>query len=105
MKRYAVVLVTCESVREAKRLAGALLNNKLIACANIINAVESYFWWKGKINTAKESLLLLKTKKSLVQKVEKEILRLHRYEVPEIIAFPIDSGNERYLAWIEDSCR
>jgi periplasmic divalent cation tolerance protein len=73
----------------------------LVACANIIFGVESRFWWKGRINKAKETLLILKTRRENFKRVEKEIKRIHSYEVPEIIALPIVAGSKSYLEWLK----
>ena len=100
-----VVFSTCSNKREAKRLTQSLLDKKLIACAAVIDRIESRFWWKGKIDSARESMLVLKTRKNLLKKVAKEIKRFHSYEVPEVIALPIVGGNRDYLTWIEESCR
>jgi len=99
------VLVTAPNVSQAKKIAHFLLKEKLVACVNIINNLESFFWWQGKIDRAKESLLIIKTKKSLVGKLIKAVKSKHPYSVPEIIALPIILGNKDYLSWIDESCR
>ncbi|MFH1996589.1 MAG: divalent-cation tolerance protein CutA [Candidatus Omnitrophota bacterium] len=101
---YSTIFVTCSSAKEAKLLARTLLEERLIACANIVPTIDSHYRWKGTIESAKESLLILKTKRSLFRKVERVILRNHSYETPEIIALPIVAGSRGYLSWIEDSC-
>ncbi len=100
---YVIILTMCASKKEARDIAGALLARRLAACANIIDLVESKFWWKGRMDSAKETLLILKTKKDNFVKIEKAINRLHSYEVPEIIALPIAAGNKNYLKWISDN--
>ena len=100
---YSVMLVTTKNVREAKKIAKALLAEKLVACANIVKGVESLFWWEGKINQANEVLLILKTRKSLVKRVVKMVKKLHSYSVPEIIALEIKEGYNPYHKWINDS--
>lgn len=100
---YIMILVTTKNSEEAKRIADALLKERLIACANIINAVDSVFIWQGKRDHAKESLLILKTKKSFFKKVAHKVKLLHSYQTPEIIAMPIMLGEEKYLQWINDS--
>jgi periplasmic divalent cation tolerance protein len=102
---YIVVLVTVPSARTAKKIAKFLLSNKLAACVNIIPKIESLFWWQGKIDKAKEVLLMAKTQKKLFAKLVKAVKSKHPYEVPEIIALPIISGNRKYLDWIDESCR
>jgi periplasmic divalent cation tolerance protein len=100
---YAVVLVTAKDSAEAQKIANALLEKKLIACANLISGVQSLFWWEGKIDQAQEVLLVLKTKVSQVSEITKNVKALHSYDVPEVIALPIVAGNEDYLKWIKDS--
>ncbi|MBU0604715.1 MAG: divalent-cation tolerance protein CutA [Candidatus Omnitrophica bacterium] len=102
---YIVIFVTCPSKREADSIAGSLLKKRFVACANIINKVESKFWWNGKIDKACETLIVLKTAGNKFKAVEKEVRRLHSYEVPEIIAIPILALSEDYGRWIRDSVK
>lgn len=102
---YIVVLITIPSGNQAEKLANFLLSKKLAACINIVPKVESFFWWQAKIDKAKESLLVIKTKKQLFNKLVKAVKSKHPYSVPEIIALPIVSGNKDYLDWIDDSCK
>jgi periplasmic divalent cation tolerance protein len=102
---YIIVFVTAGSKEEAEKIAGGLLKAKLAACVNIIDNVDSHFWWQGKIDKAKEVLLVLKTRKALFSKVVKKVKSLHSYSVPEIIALPVIAGNKQYLDWIDDSTR
>lgn len=104
-KNFIMVMVMCASKKEAQRIASKLLKKKLIACANIMDGVESKFWWKGKIDSASETLLMMKTSRVNFKKVETEVRRLHGYEVSEIIAVPIVMGSREYLKWIKDSVR
>ena len=103
--RFCIIFVTCQSRKEADSIASSLLNKRLIACANIISGVDSKFWWNGKIDTANEFLVILKARRGSFKKIEKEVKRLHSYEVPEIIAIPIVAGSREYLGWIGDSIR
>ncbi len=100
---YIAILVTTKDAAEARKIAQALLKDKLVACANILGGVESMFWWQGKIDHSKETLLVLKTKKSLFKKVEAKVKFLHSYTTPEIIALPIAAGSKEYLGWIKES--
>jgi len=102
---FIIVLVTCGSKKEAALLADALLKKKLIACANVISAVFSKFWWKGRITSARESLIIIKTRRGRFLAIEREIKRLHSYDVPEIIALPIAAGSGEYLGWIENNLK
>lgn len=98
-----VIFVTAKDFKEAKRISQALVERKYIACANIVGGVRSFFWWEGKVDTAQEALLILKTKRSLFKKVEQLVKSLHSYSVPEIIAMPIVAGSKEYLKWVNDS--
>jgi periplasmic divalent cation tolerance protein len=99
-----VVLVTCGSAKEATRIARALVESRLAACGNIFqNPVRSIYRWKNKVESRKECLLLVKTSRSRFAKLQAAILRLHSYEVPEIIALPIAGGSPEYLAWLTES--
>src|SRR5580704_4821195 len=101
-----VVLVTCGSVREARMIANALVEQKLAACVNILTApVHSIYRWKGKVESAKETLLVIKSTRKRFAALRRAILLLHRYEVPEILALPIAAGSRDYLTWIADSVR
>ena len=101
---YIIVLVTAKDKKEAEKISRGLLEAKLIACANIIEGVQSLFWWQGKVDTSKEVLLILKTKKNLFKKIIIKVKSLHRYQTPEIIALPVDLGSKDYLNWIGSSC-
>jgi periplasmic divalent cation tolerance protein len=100
---YRVILVTAANKKEARRIAKALINNKLAACVNIISEVESLFYWKGKIDSAKETLLIIKSRKEKVPKIIKLVKSIHSYEIPEIISLPIAAGCRLYLKWIDES--
>ncbi|MBF0570435.1 MAG: divalent-cation tolerance protein CutA [Candidatus Omnitrophica bacterium] len=100
---YIIILVTAKDKKEANRIARGLLEAKLIVCANIIDDVQSLFWWQGKIDSSKEVLLVLKTKKSLFKRIMAQVKSLHSYQTPEIIALPIANGSEDYLKWINSS--
>lgn len=99
-KDFILIMVMCASREEARDIAARLLKKRLIACANISPCIESKFWWKGKIDGAAETLLMMKTLKANFKKVETEVKRFHSYDVPEIIAIPIIAGSEEYLDWI-----
>ena len=100
MENYIVVYITCPSKDEAEKLAAKILQERLAACVNIINGVQSFFHWQGKIDQAKESLMILKTKKSLLKDLTSFVQMYHSYDVPEIIAIPIIGGSDDYLNWI-----
>lgn len=100
-----VVLITTGSEEEAHKIAESLVNGKKAACVNIVPRVDSLFRWEGKIDSARESLLLVKTKASLFPEIISLVKEIHSYEVPEIIALPIIGGSEDYLEWLDTACR
>jgi len=99
-EQYIVVLVTTSSTEEAEKIARRLVEERLVACGNIIAGVTSIFRWEGKISTESEALLILKTRADLFDRARKLIEELHSYDVPEVIALPIVRGNEQYLKWL-----
>ena len=104
-KTHIIVLVTAPNKEEAEKIAHSLLNERLIACANIIGPVHSLFWWQGKIDKAQEHLILMKTRKDLFSKLSEKVKSLHSYQVPEIIAIPIVEGFKPYMEWLESSLK
>lgn len=100
-----IVLVTCANVDEAQKISGALVQQKLCACVNILDNIKSIFWWQGKVDSGSEVLLIAKTLKNRFAKITKLVKSLHSYEVPEIIALPIIAGEKKYLDWIKDSVK
>jgi periplasmic divalent cation tolerance protein len=101
-----VVLVTCSTPAEAQRIARAVVNARLAACVNILpGAVQSIYRWKGKVESARERLLLIKTSRKCLAKLRAAVERLHSYDVPEFIAIPIAAGSAAYLSWVEESLR
>src|SRR5579883_740899 len=100
-EQFVVVLVTCGSRAEAQKIARAIVAQQLAACANLFEApVESVYRWKGKVEKAREFLLLIKSSRRRLAELEAEVRRLHSYEVPEFIAVPIRDGSEQYLRWL-----
>jgi periplasmic divalent cation tolerance protein len=96
-----VVLVTCGSLAEGRKLARAVVTKRLAACVNVVSApVESIYRWKGKVEQAKEFLLIVKTTARRLKELEKEITRLHSYEVPEFLAIEVGSGSKQYVDWL-----
>ena len=97
---YIIVLVTASSKKEAEKIAQQLLNERIIACANIIGPVSSLFHWAGKMEKAKEYLIIMKSQKDLFEKLADAVKTLHSYEVPEILVLPIVDGSKAYLDWL-----
>jgi periplasmic divalent cation tolerance protein len=102
---YIIVFVTVSNSQEAEKIADVLLNERKAACVNMVSSVKSKFWWEGKIDSAEESMLIVKTRMSLFNEVVSRIKEVHSYEVPEIIAVPIIAGNDDYLRWISDEVK
>jgi len=102
---YIIVFITAKNTAEAKKISEGLLKKKLIACANIVRGVESFFWWQGRIDKAKEVLLMAKTQRRLFPKIVKTVKSLHSYDCPEVIALPVVAGSQDYLRWINDSVK
>lgn len=100
---YIIVLTTCNSSEIASLIADTLVANKLAACVNIIKGVESVYQWQGKIEHDNEILLIIKTRQSLFSRLEQAILERHDYELPEIIAVFIETGEKNYLNWIQSA--
>ncbi len=98
---YVVLLITASNIEEANKIAEVLLNQRKAACVNIVPGVSSLFWWQDKLDSAQESLLIVKTKASLLPEVISLVKGVHSYDVPEIIALPIVGGNQDYLEWID----
>jgi periplasmic divalent cation tolerance protein len=97
-----VVLVTCGSRSEARKIARAVVRKRLAACVNVVtNPVESVYHWKGKVESAREFLLIMKTTPRRFASLTAEILRLHRYDLPEIIALTVAAGSKPYLHWVK----
>jgi periplasmic divalent cation tolerance protein len=99
---YSIIFVTCPDDQIAENIANILLKKRLAACINITSKIKSLYWWKGKVEKSDEVLMIIKTKSKFFKKVEKEIKKVHPYEVPEIISLKIDSGTKKYLDWIKE---
>jgi periplasmic divalent cation tolerance protein len=99
-----VVLVTCGSRKEARKIARTLVERRLAACVNEIGApLRSVYRWKGKVETAEEFLLVIKTTKRRFAGLRDAVRELHSYDAPEIIALPVVEGSRAYLDWIGES--
>lgn len=101
MKDKILVLITTGSEEEAARIAQSLVEERLIACANLVGGVRSLYRWKGEVCDDREILLLCKTQRRLFPQVSAKVKSIHSYEVPEIIALPIIEGWRPYLEWVE----
>jgi periplasmic divalent cation tolerance protein len=102
-ERYRIVLVTCGSLGEARRIGKAVVEKRLAACANLLAGVESIYRWKGKVERAREVLVVMKTTIRRLRELEREVQRLHSYDVPEFLVVPIEAGSPEYLKWLAES--
>ena len=96
-----VVFSACDSEEQAGRIARALVEQRLAACVNIVPGARSIYRWKGQIEDAAEWLLIIKTRRGLVDQLRAIISKIHTYEVPELLAVPVVEGSESYLAWLD----
>jgi len=95
-----VLFITTANTDEAQRIAKVLLNERKAACVNIVPRISSLFWWQDKLDSAQESLLIIKTKASVLNEIVRLVREIHSYDIPEIIALPIIGGNQDYLEWM-----
>jgi len=100
---FVTALVTAPDLKTARKLARAALEARLIACANLVPRLESHYWWQGRIEKNAEVLLILKTTRARLSALQKLVLAHHPYDTPEFIVLALDSGNRRYLDWLQ-SC-
>lgn len=100
-----VVLTSCAAEADAERLARALVEGRLAACVNVVPGARSFYHWKGKIESAEEFLLIVKTSRDLFPALRSEMEKLHPYEVPELLALPVVEGAENYLSWLDANLR
>lgn len=97
---YQICFITTGDKKTANAIVNGLLKNRLAACVSVIENISSTYWWKNKIEHAKEFLLIVKTRKSLAQDIIQFVRENHTYTIPEVIFFEITSGNKRYLDWL-----
>ena len=96
-----IILITTPDAAEARRIADTLVSERLAACVNTLAGVSSRYRWQGKLEEANEVLLIVKSRKPLLDAIIKRVKAMHSYDVPEIIALPVVGGNEDYLKWLE----
>ena len=98
-------LVTCSSRAEARKIARRILTGKLAGCVNILDGLESHYWWHGKLERARECLLLIKTTPARERAVMSAVKAAHSYEVPEVLFLPVMAGERNYLNWLRKSVK
>jgi periplasmic divalent cation tolerance protein len=97
-----LLYITASNKKEAHKIGTILVKERLAACANIIDRIQSVYWWKGNLENGTESLLILKTKQVLAKKAISRIKALHSYDCPCITVLPVVGGNPAFLQWISD---
>jgi len=100
---WIVVLVTASSRDEAEKIARKLVEDKLAACVNIVENIQSIYWWRNNVESSSEILLIIKTKTSKLHELIETVRSLHSYQVPEIIALPVIAGYKDYLNWLDET--
>ncbi len=100
---YLLVVTTTDSQRNADKLALALVEKRMAACAQVEGPMTSTYWWQGKIENGEEWKCSFKTSAALYEDLEAELTRIHPYDTPEILAFPIVHGSREYLSWMHNN--
>ncbi|MFT7579919.1 MAG: periplasmic divalent cation tolerance protein [Myxococcota bacterium] len=103
-RKVRVVLVTCPS-KDANRIARTVLEERLVACVNVVSGVKSLYWWKDKLQEDKETLLVLKTPANCYASLEQRLTEIHPYDVPEVLSMDVAEGLDTYMSWVGDSAR
>lgn len=103
-EKFSIVLVTTPDMKTARKISKAILQKRLAACANLIPKIESHYWWKNKIESDSEVLMILKTTNSNLVRLETLVIAQHPYDTPEFIVLPINHGSKKYLDWLGQSC-
>jgi periplasmic divalent cation tolerance protein len=103
--KFNLVYITTSDPAEAQKIGKAMVGEKLAACANIINGMDSVYRWEGKVEEGKEAILILKTKEKLVPELIEKVRSLHSYACPCIVSLPIVDGNKAYLDWLQKETR
>jgi periplasmic divalent cation tolerance protein len=101
----AVTLVACKDRKQAAAIARALVGEKLAACVTIVPGVASIYRWEGRVEEAREVLLVIKSRGALSKKLVARVRALHSYQVPEVVTLPVSAGNPDYLRWVRQSTR
>lgn len=100
---YSLIYITTSGEEESKKIAKTLLEERTVACANIIPSMKSFYWWEGKIEEDNESILILKTRSDKLDTLIRRVKDIHSYDIPCILEVSIQNGSEDYLKWLEDS--
>lgn len=100
-----IVLTTCSNQEQAERIARHLLQHRVAACVNLIPGVVSWYWWEGSMTADSELMLVIKTVEDRIDELQRELLKIHSYQVPELVILPISGGNQPYLEWVRAETR
>lgn len=103
--KFNLIYITAKNKDEARRIGGELVKERLAACVNILDNMNSMYWWEGKVQDDNETVLIAKTRESLVKELIAKVKSLHSYSCPCIISLPILDGNKEYLTWLEKETR
>ncbi|MEW6129065.1 MAG: divalent-cation tolerance protein CutA [Acidobacteriota bacterium] len=103
MKKSLVVISTVPNLETAYAISESLVREHLAACVNVIQGIQSIYWWEEKVNKDDELLLFIKTTKKAYKRLEKRVKEMHPYTTPEIIALEIKKGSKSYLDWLNQS--
>ena len=103
MSGRVVALSTVGTAEDAERIARALVERRLAACVNVVAGVVSFYRWKGAVEKEEERLLVIKTRAERLEALREALVELHPYEVPELVALPVEAGHAPYLAWLDES--
>ena len=95
-----MIYATYASAEEAQKISKTLVEERLVACANIMPGHQSLYWWEGKVEEGQEVAVIYKTRAERFDEVKERILALHSYDVPCIVSWPIEQGHEAFLDWI-----
>lgn len=101
----SLVYMTCETREEAERIGAALVEERLVACVNLLEGMRSMYWWQGRVETAQEVVLISKTRTDLVEVLTERVNALHSYDVPCVVSMALEGGNPDFLQWIHDETK
>ena len=105
MTEMLMVFVTCETKAQAEEIANKVVGEQLAACVNVVPGVRSCYVWEGKLTWSEELLLVMKTTKDAFERLKARVGELHSYEVPEVVAVPVDAVAEKYGAWVKGNVK
>ena len=105
LTRHIICLTTAGSLQDGEKIARRLVEKRLAACVNVLPGAVSFYHWKKKLCRDKEAILVIKTVRTKISSLEKDLHKIHPYELPEFIVLPIAEGSRRYLRWIRENVK